>query len=242
MAYFRILKIYSPDLSPIENIWAILKKPVKDQLNERQVKRKDQHWKLCKEFWNQIPLSTFQKAIESMPKRWDSVIKNCGGNINKLFIKQVNQQEPFVPHCTSNLNLLICILIITRIQMIIFQILIKTRFCLWSDFFFEIFELDYWVECVTYTSSHNKITKSIGNMIFRSWKKCDTHNTLLLTLQYIQFSKIKTTRFFYIFSFFSSLAFKFSIECIRSNINSINSTGIQHHTAYIFSMYNSNPI
>ena len=43
-----------------------------------------------------------------MPKRWDSVIKNCGGNINKLFIKQVNQQEPFVPHCTSNLNLLIC--------------------------------------------------------------------------------------------------------------------------------------
>lgn len=108
MAYFRILKIYSPDLSPIENIWAILKKPVKDQLNERQVKRKDQHWKLCKEFWNQIPLSTFQKAIESMPKRWDSVIKNCGGNINKLFIKQVNQQEPFVPHCTSNLNLLIC--------------------------------------------------------------------------------------------------------------------------------------
>lgn len=74
---------YSPDLTPIENIWTILKELVYNKLNENQVHSEDELWNLCLECWRSIPLATVQKAIDSQPSRCESVMKDFVVNLLK---------------------------------------------------------------------------------------------------------------------------------------------------------------
>ena len=64
----------SPDLNPIENIWADVKiavaatKPTSNQAL----------WNVVKESWHKIPLNRCQELVNSMPTRCKAVIDNKG--------------------------------------------------------------------------------------------------------------------------------------------------------------------
>ena len=66
----------SPDLNPIEHLWAILKKKVRGQnpTNLNVLKR------VISEEWDKIEPNTFQKLVESMPDRCQAVILAKGGH------------------------------------------------------------------------------------------------------------------------------------------------------------------
>jgi len=67
----------SPDLNPIENLWAEVKKSIRERKNlpsnlaqlERHVIRA----------WNQIPIKTIENLVDSMPQRIRAVIEANGG-------------------------------------------------------------------------------------------------------------------------------------------------------------------
>ena len=65
---------YSPDLNPIENVWAYLKYTI-TSLNPKNV---DELRKLVVSEWGKIPLKKLQNCIKSMPKRCQAVIANNG--------------------------------------------------------------------------------------------------------------------------------------------------------------------
>lgn len=64
----------SPDLNPIENLWAILKRAV----SIRKPQRKDDLWQILQEEWEKITPETCAKLAESIPKRCQRVIQNHG--------------------------------------------------------------------------------------------------------------------------------------------------------------------
>lgn len=68
----------SPDLNPIEHLWAILKIKVREQnpTNLSDLKR------IITEEWNKINPKHFQNLVESMPKRCQAVIRAKGGHID----------------------------------------------------------------------------------------------------------------------------------------------------------------
>lgn len=80
----KILMIppYSPDLAPIENIFAYLKKMVYKKLIDNQVKSEDQLWQVILECWNNIPQCVIKNTIDSMPSRCQKCIKICGKNLD----------------------------------------------------------------------------------------------------------------------------------------------------------------
>ena len=57
----------SPDLNPIESLWGILHR----QINAREsIPKNLQEWKVALlEAWDNIPFSTIDRLVESMPKR-----------------------------------------------------------------------------------------------------------------------------------------------------------------------------
>ena len=65
---------YSPDLNPIENVWAFLK------YNSTRCNPQDvgELRKCIIEQWSKIPLAKLKKCIISMPKRCKAVIANNG--------------------------------------------------------------------------------------------------------------------------------------------------------------------
>ena len=65
----------SPDLSPIENLWAIVKK----KLAGKRFKTKTELWNATQEAWNSIRLETLIALVDSMPGRLNQVIKANGG-------------------------------------------------------------------------------------------------------------------------------------------------------------------
>lgn len=65
----------SPDLNPIENMWAYLKKRVYDLGPFRTA---DEVWACCEEQWNLIGQDYCQKLIESMPSRMQACIDSFG--------------------------------------------------------------------------------------------------------------------------------------------------------------------
>ncbi len=68
----------SPDLSPIENVWRILKRKMR-QLRPRTVA----HLKTClQEEWDKITPETLHHLVSSVPKCLLSVVKR-NGNITK---------------------------------------------------------------------------------------------------------------------------------------------------------------
>jgi transposase len=67
----------SPDLSPIENLWADLKR----RLQARQEEIKDQKslWEVVQEVWEATPAQTCKDLVDSMPRRLRAVINAKGG-------------------------------------------------------------------------------------------------------------------------------------------------------------------
>ena len=84
-SYFRSRRIkpiewppQSPDLNPIENLWAILDyNVVKDN-----VTNKDNYFAALQKAWEEINPQHLQNLVESMPKRLQLVIEARGGHIN----------------------------------------------------------------------------------------------------------------------------------------------------------------
>lgn len=64
----------SPDLNPIENLFAILKRKV----GNRRFQNKKDLMDSLKFEWERIPMSTINNLLESMPRRCAEVIKNKG--------------------------------------------------------------------------------------------------------------------------------------------------------------------
>jgi len=75
---FKVLKwpAQSPDLNPIENLWAILKKRL--SIYEKVPKNAHDLWLRVQSEWNDIQKPHIEKLVESMPKRIREVKKNKG--------------------------------------------------------------------------------------------------------------------------------------------------------------------
>lgn len=64
----------SPDLNPIENLWAILKRRVGQKTHTSP----SALFAALKNEWENVPAAIFQNLIDSMPRRCREVIKNKG--------------------------------------------------------------------------------------------------------------------------------------------------------------------
>ncbi len=64
----------SPDLNPIENLWGIVKR----KMRNKRPKNSDELKATVKETWASIPPQQCQKLITSMPRRIEAVIKAKG--------------------------------------------------------------------------------------------------------------------------------------------------------------------
>lgn len=69
---------YSPDLSPIENIWGWLKAKVSKDMPKTVLKMK----KSIRKHWNSIDQDFLRPYFQSLPRRMEMVIENEGGKIN----------------------------------------------------------------------------------------------------------------------------------------------------------------
>lgn len=69
---------YSPDLNPIEIVWAILKKKVSIRIKEVEVKTEDDLFDLCNQCFLEISQKTIQDLILSLPLNLDEVIRLNG--------------------------------------------------------------------------------------------------------------------------------------------------------------------
>ncbi len=66
----------SPDLNPIEHLWAILKRKVE----ERKVSNIYQLRDVVMEEWKRTTVATCEALVNSMPKRVKAVLENNGGH------------------------------------------------------------------------------------------------------------------------------------------------------------------
>ena len=70
----------SPDLNPIENVWALIKKKVAECVNPRTPLRELR--RIVVEEWNTIPQAVINKCITSMRKRTAQCVRYMGGLID----------------------------------------------------------------------------------------------------------------------------------------------------------------
>lgn len=68
----------SPDLNPIENCWAILKKEVKKQIKNKKVRNYNVMFSHVKKAWNSIDNRTILKIYESFENRLVECLKRKG--------------------------------------------------------------------------------------------------------------------------------------------------------------------
>ena len=64
----------SPDLNPIENLWAILKR----RMSHRKCRNEDELWECVQEAWYDIPVEEVRSLIDSMQRRCRAVIEKKG--------------------------------------------------------------------------------------------------------------------------------------------------------------------
>jgi hypothetical protein len=65
---------YSPDLNPIENLWAILKR----RMSDCRPKNADGLWECVQEAWYDLPVELLHNLIDSMSRRCQAVIEKKG--------------------------------------------------------------------------------------------------------------------------------------------------------------------
>jgi hypothetical protein len=65
----------SPDLNPIENLWAILDQMCKD----RTCNTTEDLFQVLEEAWHNLPGDLLTRLVESMPRRIEAVLKARGG-------------------------------------------------------------------------------------------------------------------------------------------------------------------
>lgn len=65
---------YSPDLNPIENLWAIMQ----DRVSARNPRSIQSLKRVIKEEWDNLDISLLRKLVDSMPRRISAVLKNRG--------------------------------------------------------------------------------------------------------------------------------------------------------------------
>jgi DDE superfamily endonuclease len=69
----------SPDLNPIENLWAIVKKSIRERKKHpSNIAELDRY---VKKAWQDIPIHTIENLVDSMPQRIQAVIDANGGPI-----------------------------------------------------------------------------------------------------------------------------------------------------------------
>lgn len=68
----------SPDLNPIENLWAFMKRDL--YYNAPRASNMDELFEIVKQAWLNIPKSLIRKLVHSMPKRIRAVLANRGGH------------------------------------------------------------------------------------------------------------------------------------------------------------------
>jgi len=75
---------YSPDLNPIENIWALLKrrveKKIKAMVARKEKVAQDVFIAVVKKEWDEIPIAAILTSIKSMPERVQACINAEGGH------------------------------------------------------------------------------------------------------------------------------------------------------------------
>lgn len=73
---------YSPDLNPIENLWAIMKKKVEKRVNQRIVQKKsvglDDFLSIIRSEWENLSLDLLSNLCAGMKKRLEDVIEKEG--------------------------------------------------------------------------------------------------------------------------------------------------------------------
>ena len=76
----------SPDINPIENLWAILKGRVEREINKLLVKKKpvttDCFREIIQKEWEGIETEIFVNLVRSMSRRLEDVIAGNGNKIN----------------------------------------------------------------------------------------------------------------------------------------------------------------
>ena len=65
----------SPDLNPIENLWAFVSRKVYDRSVYPNI---ESLWTKIQAEWADIPVSTLHKLYDSMPRRLEAVAKSRG--------------------------------------------------------------------------------------------------------------------------------------------------------------------
>ena len=75
----------SPDLSPIELIWSI----VKGMLNIFEPKDVNELKVAIKSIWYSIPVEICQRIIDHTEKRWDLCIKHRGRRLDKELLRKI---------------------------------------------------------------------------------------------------------------------------------------------------------
>ena len=70
----------SPDLNPIENVWALIKRKVAERANLRTHLRELR--RIVVEEWNAIPQAVINKCITSICKRRVQCVRYMGGLID----------------------------------------------------------------------------------------------------------------------------------------------------------------
>lgn len=65
----------SPDLNPIENLWEILNRRIR---NNNKYSTKNELFSALMQAWREIPQDTIQNLLESMPRRCAAIIQNNG--------------------------------------------------------------------------------------------------------------------------------------------------------------------
>lgn len=84
-AFFRACRIkplewppQSPDLNPIENLWAILD----NRVEKTHVTNKQTYFAALEQAWNELDPQHLRNLVESIPKRLQSIIEAKGGHID----------------------------------------------------------------------------------------------------------------------------------------------------------------
>ena len=77
----------SPDLNPIENMWAIVSREVEKRmpLNEG-----DDLWRIVKQCWDRIPVSTVNRLVASFPGRVKKLVTQKGETVQNLLAIRID--------------------------------------------------------------------------------------------------------------------------------------------------------